>query len=192
MNIKIGSNIGNWEVISEKYVKDNVQWFDCVCICGTKKSVRSWHLNNNKTFSCGCTNTKGRFKAICVGDLSLSYYNSFKTKRLKKNIFFSEDITMEFLWDLFLKQNKKCALSGIEIILNPRWSQQNHNRKSELKQTASIDRIDNKLGYIIGNVQWVHKDINNIKGSLDENDLLYYCEQIIKTNSIKNLGYLST
>ena len=192
MKIKIGSFIGNWEVVSEKYVKDNVQWNDCVCICGVKKPVRSWHLNNNKTLSCGCTNIKGRFKAICVGDLSLSYYNSFKTKRTKKNIYFSEDVTMEYLWGLFLKQNKKCALSNIEIILNPRWSQQNHNRKNEIKQTASIDRINNKLGYIVGNIQWVHKDINNIKGSLDENDLLYYCEQIIKTKSLKNSEYLST
>lgn len=192
MKIKKGSFIGNWEVISDKYIKNSIQWNDCICICGIKKSIRSWHLNNNKTFSCGCSNTKGRFKAICVGDLSLSYYNSFKTKRMKKNIFFSDEVTMEYLWDLFLIQNKKCALSNVEITLNQRWSQQNNKKTSEIVQTASIDRINNKLGYVIGNVQWVHKHINNIKGSLDENDLLYYCEQIIKTKSIKNVEYLSS
>ena len=37
-----------------------------------------------------------------------------------------------------------------------------------------IDRIDNNLGYIIGNIQWVHKDINNLKGTFNENLLLYY------------------
>lgn len=180
MKIKIGSIIGNWQVISEKYVKENIQWNDCSCICGNIRPVRSWHLNNNKTFSCGCTNIKGRFKAVCVGDLSLSYYNSFKNKRSKnKNILFSEEVTMEYLWDLFIKQNKKCALSDINITLNPRWSQQNHCRKTDIKQTASIDRIDNNLGYIVGNIQWVHKDVNNMKGSFSEELLLYYCQQIV-------------
>lgn len=28
------------------------------------------------------------------------------------------------------------------------------------KITASLDRIDNSIGYCLGNVQWVHKDIN--------------------------------
>ena len=86
---------------------------------------------------------------------------------------------MEYLWDLFIKQNKKCALSDINITLNPRWSQQNHCRKTDIKQTASIDRIDNNLGYIVGNIQWVHKDVNNMKGSFSEELLLYYCQQIV-------------
>jgi len=178
--VKIGSLVGNWKVISEKYIKDDTRWCNCECICGIVKPVRYWHLNNNKTFSCGCSNTKGRFKAICVGDLSLSYYNAIKKNRcIKKDIFFSEEVTMEYLWDMFIKQNKKCALSNIDITINPRWSQQNKGRKTDIKQTASLDRIDSNIGYVIGNLQWVHKDVNNIKGSFNEDILLYYCEQIV-------------
>ena len=88
MNIKIGTVIGNWLVTSEKYKHDNVYWNDCECICGTKKPVKSWFLNNNKTKSCGCTNIKGRFKYEGVGDLSKAYYNSFIYSRLSYSIGF--------------------------------------------------------------------------------------------------------
>lgn len=182
MEIKKGTEIGNWKVLSDKYKKDNIFWNDCECICGNKRAVRTWWLNNNNSKSCGCTNIKGRFKAKCVGDLSLSYYGSFKYGRKSKGIEFSEDITMEYLWDLFLKQDKKCAISGIALQLNPRWSKQNKGQYTEIIQNASVDRIDSKTGYILDNVQWVHKDINMMKGSLSELDFISFCKQVYLNN----------
>ena len=179
MNIRIGSHIGNWEVISERFKEDRIYKNTCKCICGTIRNVPSWHLNNNKSKGCGCTNIIGRFRSQCVGDLSKSYYNRFKTGREKKGLIFDSNITMEYLWNLFLEQNKKCALSGLELILNPRWSQQNKGRMENV-QTASIDRIDNTKGYILGNVQWVHKQVNFMKGSLSENKFIEYCNLIVK------------
>ena len=88
---------------------------------------------------------------------------------------------MEYLWNLFLEQNKKCALSGLELILNPRWSHQKNGRMENV-QTASLDRIDNTKGYILGNVQWVHKQVNFMKGSLSENKFIEYCNLIVKNN----------
>ncbi len=33
------------------------------------------------------------------------------------------------------------------------------------KQTASLDRINSKKGYVKGNIQWVHKNVNFMKSS---------------------------
>lgn len=58
------------------------------------------------------------------------------------------EITPKNIWDLFIKQNRLCALSGIEIYFG--------KTKNE-ETTASVDRIDSNLGYIITNIQIVHK-----------------------------------
>jgi hypothetical protein len=50
-------------------------------------------------------------------------------------------------------------------------------------QTASLDRIDSTKGYLVGNVQWVHKDINNIKQDYTVDELMKYCELIVKHKS---------
>ena len=54
MNIRIGSHIGNWEVISERFKEDRIYKNTCKCICGTIRNVPSWHLNNSKSKGCGC------------------------------------------------------------------------------------------------------------------------------------------
>lgn len=183
MKVKIGSTIGNWKIISERYKENNIYWNDCECICGITRPVRNWHLNHNMTKGCGCSNIKGRFKYQGYNDLSLAYYNTFKSNRVKnRNKYFSDKVTLEYLWDLFIRQNKKCALSGVDITLNPKWSEQNKTGQKHL-QTASIDRIDSNKGYEIGNVQWVHKNINWMKGKLDENIFIEMCKKVANYKS---------
>ena len=77
------------------------------------------------------------------------------------------------MWDLFISQNKKCALTGVDInIVNTTIS---HNY---LINTASLDRIDNNKGYIKGNVRWLHKIVNQIKSDIEDRDLIYICHLI--------------
>jgi hypothetical protein len=182
MKVKIGSQVGNWLVKSERFKKAGIYWNECECICGVIKDVREWHLNNSKTKGCGCTNIKTRFRYEGIGDLSKSYYNSFKSSRVSKGIVFSDDVNMESLYDLFIKQNKLCALSGVDIVLNPKWSSQNNGKDKNGFQTASIDRIDNSLGYTLDNIQWVHKDVNYMRGGLSVQDFVYMCKKIADNN----------
>jgi hypothetical protein len=81
------------------------------------------------------------------------------------------DIDRKFIEKLFLKQNGKCALSGRDITLG---------------LNASLDRIDSSNGYTKNNVQWLHKDINIIKGSLEEKYFLEICENVYKHNRKSN------
>lgn len=87
------------------------------------------------------------------------------------------DITIEYIWDLFLKQEKKCALSKIDICFSEKAG------KYYSKQTASLDRIDSSKGYIDGNVQWVHKTINTMKMSLKQEDFINWCKLVTENSS---------
>ena len=78
------------------------------------------------------------------------------------------------MWDLFIKQNKKCALSGLDIEFS--------RKLKDGTTTASLDRIDSSKGYIQNNVQWVHKDINRIKQNLDQEKFIELCKMVAKEN----------
>ena len=43
---------------------------------------------------------------------------------------------------------------------------------------AQLDRIDNDKGYIIGNIQWVHKDINKMKWKFNINKFIQMCREV--------------
>ena len=48
-------------------------------------------------------------------------------------------------------------------------------------QSASLDRIDSNLGYIIGNVQWVCLGINYTKLNYSDSEL-HFLLKLIKEN----------
>lgn len=184
IKLKIGSLHGNFKVISEPFRKNKIWYVKCECACGKIRELRAWQLNNSKMKSCGCSENNGRFIYKGVGDLSLSYYNSFKQKRRKKGIDFSDNLTIEYLWNLFLEQERKCKLSGLNIYLDRKWSGRKNRIDKSISQTASIDRIDNSKGYTIDNVRWVHKDLNYMKGGMKDEDFVFLCNKVLSVNKL--------
>ena len=160
----------------------------CLCQCGNITEVRSGDLISNKIKSCGCLlsetsreNVKISHKKYPksynykgIGDLTGSYIRRIKHHALLKRREYN--LTKEYMWELFLKQNKKCALTGLDIWFGVSTKEKNNGKK---EQTASLDRIDSSKGYIEGNVQWVHKDINNIKQDYSIGELVKYCKLIV-------------
>jgi hypothetical protein len=69
----------------------------------------------------------------------------------------------EFLWELFIKQDKKCAITGTEI---------------DLTIDGSVDIIDSSRGYTKGNVWWVAKDINKLKLDFTLDRFIELCEMV--------------
>jgi hypothetical protein len=110
--------------------------------------------SNKHTDNCG----RGFYK-----DIRVSWFNKFKIGAKLRSINF--ELSIEDLWELFEKQNKVCALTGWPI----GWATVGANH------TASIDRIDSKQGYIKGNVQIVHKDINMMKQSYTQEYFIQAC-----------------
>jgi hypothetical protein len=83
-------------------------------------------------------------------------------------------LTPEYLWNLFLSQNRQCYFTGLSIGFPPL---NQSVRRTDLS-TASLDRIDNSKGYVEGNVRWVHKDVNKLRGAFTDEKFISLCTQI--------------
>jgi hypothetical protein len=103
--------------------------------------------------------------------ISGTYYSKLKIEARLRGIEF--DVSIEYLWELFVKQKGKCSLSGIEITLEKSVTSA---RKNCDLQTASLDRIDSGRGYFENNVQWVHKRINCMKNSDSDSEFIEWIE----------------
>jgi hypothetical protein len=84
----------------------------------------------------------------------MSVLNRYRGSAKKRGYDF--DLTVEFIWQLFLRQNRRCALSGRELHFASRG-------RLQRESTASLDRIDSSRGYVQGNVQWLYKPLNKMK-----------------------------
>jgi len=103
-------------------------------------------------------------------------------KLLKNELGLESNVTIEFIWELFLNQNRKCALSGVEI-----GFKKSVKREKKRDETASLDRIDSLKAYTEDNVQWVHKDINKMKWDFPVNRFLELTK-LVYEHSIKQTG----
>ena len=167
-----------------KNIKDNLaryrDWVECKCDCGKIIITHLSNLKNGNKKSCGCSKHLSGEKAQCFQgykEISGKFFTHIKrtaqggtTKR--KRICKDFTITIEYLWELYLKQNRKCALTGVELYFNSRSGKTDGN--------ISLDRIDSLKGYIEGNVQWVHKDANIMKNKLPQDRFIYLCGLIWK------------
>ena len=81
------------------------------------------------------------------------------------------DITIQDVHSFWIKQDKKCALSGVSIGFYD--DGKNH--------TCSIDRIDSSKDYTLDNIQLVHKDVNIMKNKFDNQYFIDICKKIANT-----------
>jgi hypothetical protein len=147
----------------EKY--SDVKWL-CQCECGETRIVLSHHLKQKIAKDCGCA-TRKKYKEIYG-----VFFSRIKHSAKKRHLEFK--ITIQQIWDLFIKQNRKCALSGLELKFS--------SLSDSSDGTASLDRIDSRQGYITGNIQLVHKDINYMKQDLSDKEFIDYCKIIANNN----------
>ena len=185
---KIGETYGNYTVIDivhvPKYVKHrystyNIEMCLCKCKCGKERLIQPKRLFIQTRISCiSCANSRRDYSwnTNGVGDITGTFFNDLK--RGAKSRDHEWNISKEYLWELFLKQNKKCKLSGIDLHFNLVKQPKYGIIPDHLKATASLDRIDNNKGYIEGNVQWVHKWINIMKNLIPNNLFIQLCHQI--------------
>lgn len=146
----------------------------CVCDCGTQKILSSTRIRLGQVKSCGCLlKIRGQKHHFFKGykEISQSVFNKIRQKAEDRNINF--EIKIQDIYDLYIKQSKKCAVSGIPI---------KFKQHKDDEQTASLDRIDSNKHYTIENVQWVHKKINTMKWNLSQQEFIDYCKIVAKNN----------
>ena len=166
-----GQTFGLIELIEQRELQGkNYLWLVKCHGCG-KEYVRSSSFNK-RTNSCGCKVKRQNSDSPHwrgIGEISSQIITHYKVNAKRRGIEFL--ITPEFMWRLFLLQDRKCALSGLSI---------RFGRSGRDENTASLDRIDSSKPYQIGNVQWLHKHINMMKLDHDQKYFIKLCKLIAK------------
>ena len=179
--IEQGTRFSYFTVSSDEQVTDNKRkWISVVCDCGARCTRRLDHLMSGRTKSCKSCSAKRTAKehpmpssANYCGDLGKTFFSRFKIGADLRGLSFN--ITQEYVWDLFVKQNYKCALSGVPINLSTKIR---NSAPDYSVFTASLDRIDSSIGYEVGNVRWVHKAINRLKTNMSDEDFITWCSLV--------------
>ncbi len=185
-----GQVFGLWTIGTKAPSRGDNTYWNATCSCGFKKEVSKSNLMQKKSQSCkNCRKIRWadasltdvypegennpRYKGL--KELSGRYWGTVQRRAKVHNKEFS--ITKEYAYDLYLKQNRKCKLSGVDITLTA-----SQNNKDENFNTASLDRIDSSKGYVEGNVQWLHKKVNTMKWDLSQNEFIQFCKLIVEAN----------
>lgn len=92
-------------------------------------------------------------------------YSAIKYNAARRNIHF--DVSIDYLDMQWVLQGGRCYYSD-EVL----------DIRSRNRATASLDRKDSSLGYIEGNVVWVHNDVNFAKHTLSEERFLEIVNKI--------------
>jgi len=155
----------------------NVLWKVQCTVCDRVLLLPYRYIKKYK--SCGCNRgdilsssmRKSLNRGGC-GDIYATHWNMIKKNAISRGLSFN--ISVDFAWKLFLKQDRKCALTGIPLHFSTRcWSKDSN---------ASLDRVDSSKGYIKGNLQWVHKNVNMMKQQYSTELFLYLCKKVVDYN----------
>lgn len=179
-----GQRFGKLVVVSlmPRQLNEPTIWL-CHCEDGNECKVTSGHLLSGHTKSCGCLkNIIGVKKRIAAeqdgkryGEISGRYWSAVKQSARIRNIEFQ--ISIEYAWKTFLKQDGKCAISGQHLT----FAKSSQPKDMKL-QTASIDRINSTKGYAEGNIQWTHKIVNIAKKDRSDIEFIEMCHIISDYN----------
>ena len=172
-----GSRFGMLTVIRPvgRYIRksgnSDILW-ECKCDCGKIVSTTRRALVTKGQQSCGCMRRRGG--AAChnwngFGEVSGCKFSEIRGGARDRKIPF--EITIEFAWNLFQRQQRKCALTGVALVLS-----EGRGKRS----TASLDRIDSSRGYTEDNVHWVHKQLNLMKHTLGLEEFIVVCKSVAK------------
>lgn len=166
----VGTTVGGLSIL-ELYYSDNLPQYTYKCNLCDYNGKTTWYLiKKKKSTGCRkCANRRnGQKKWTGFGEMSGEYFYSLN----RRNRDFT--ISKEYSWELFLSQNRKCALSNIPLSFSTGSNIRDGN--------ASIDRIDNSIGYIEGNIRWVDKNINMMRRKLLDDHFIWFCRQVTSAN----------
>lgn len=166
--LRIGSKYKHWTVLNGPVYKNSTAYYKVRCDCGTETyKLPIELLYENRDFQCEKCAHKENMKNIRrkngeVGEFTKTEHTRLKRSAEKRGYLF--EVSIEYLWNLFLEQNQICAITGDYI--------------SNIKE-ASLDRIDSSKGYIKGNVQWVTQQANLSKHIMTMEQLYKFCKKVL-------------
>jgi hypothetical protein len=135
------------------------------CRCGIVFPYRKNDVVLGAKKSCGCVAfPKGKNSHHWKGYEEISGARWGVILKNAKDRKIEVSITIEDAWKQFLKQNRKCALTGEDLQFDSR------SRSGDC--SASLDRIISAKGYTTDNIQWVHRKVNMMKNCYDQSEFV--------------------
>ena len=172
--------------VLQPYDQRNRAWrWLCKCDCGKETIGIGAKMKQGFKKSCGCfksENIKPKYGRQHhgwkgVGEISASRWGQIVASAKLRKI--PINVTMKRAWRLYEKQQGRCALTGFPID----FGKENVSlRKHE--GTASLDRIDSDKPYEVGNIQWVHKDVNYMKQWFTQERFFQVCKWVVEYNKL--------
>lgn len=104
-------------------------------------------------------------------EISVAWFNGKVRRAKQRNYEFT--ITIEEVWDIYIAQERICALTGVPITF---------------KENASLDRIDSAIGYVRDNIQIVHKDLNYMKYTYSQDYFIKMCNLVARKHKVDSDG----
>ena len=96
-------------------------------------------------------------------------YNQCKMRHARDR-HVGEIVTWEVFTKSYSEQAGMCAVSGLRFDI------------SDSSRSPSPDRIDNNVGYVPGNVQFVTWQVNNMRGSMSLHEFRDMCRVVVTWN----------
>jgi hypothetical protein len=168
MEDKVGRRYGRWLVLRI----DGPRHYICRCNCGDERRVIGGNLYRGQSLGCA----KCRYAAMDNGYIAAWWCS---VRRGAESRGHEVAITKDEALELLAKQGNRCALSGVPIRMVK--SRKNYSKRPA---TASLDRIDSTKGYIPGNIQWVHKDLNYMKQRFSQEYFIWFCRKVAKHSKV--------
>ena len=160
------------ELPAEVTKGEDGRWYKSCPSCG---SVSSYLRRNYAILSykedklCKkCSNSipkKNQHNGWAGGFLRRSFINKYKLHANLRG--YNWELSDDYLAQLLIEQDFKCALT--------RWP---ISAVDSNKNTGSLDRIDSSIGYVVGNVQWVHRMVNMCKQQYSQSDFIEMCNAV--------------
>ena len=163
-----GKKYGRWLVISCASRGERIHW-NCVCDCGQKAVVASYSLRKGISKSCGCwqseqsstwmknAHVNHRMCKTSAGANRL--WRQYKHGAASRGLEFS--IPREAFDALTQKSCYFCEQLPVPRGIRTRLGSFPHN---------GVDRLDNSLGYVLGNCVPCCGPCNDMKGTMCEQD----------------------
>lgn len=138
----------------------------------------------NKDYKCrSCSSHKKKVEYNVKRPAKIKYLKTLNgflknllqaSKNRKRSKILERNIDFEYLLDLYLLQNGKCAISGINMTTIA--------GEGNVPTNISVDRINSDIGYIKGNIQLVCRIVNTMKTDLSMDSFIDWCNLIVKNN----------
>lgn len=104
--------------------KSKEKYCRCKCDCGNEIETRARYIRKGHKKSCGCLKERSgndHYLWQGHGEIGQTTWASIIKGCKRKGRLIPFDLTIEQGWNLFEQQNRKCALSGVEIKFPTRY-----------------------------------------------------------------------